>query len=159
MPSIISGWLALGYGLTYASVLQEVSGGTYARTVLALTGTAQGGLTQALAAIPAASVPAGAQVTHGAIFDAQAAGSMLMHWRWTGPLPRVGAAFPARTISIALLGNIAAPLTGGMSQRFDGGSQIGTINGEPLIAGCMLQSTAQGALIRFSQGEASLAID
>jgi hypothetical protein len=66
---VFTGYLALGTGIINA-VSQEVSGGSYAREVLDLTGSGAAGLTQALTSIAAAAAPAGAAMRLGAFFDA-----------------------------------------------------------------------------------------
>ncbi len=121
--------------------LVELSGGSYARQALSLTGTFQAGATQALAAFGAAAGPTTAttaatptQIRAGAIFDAVSGGNQLCYWGW--PLPwsytLITVAFPAVTLNVRLIGTIAASFNtfSGLITR---GEELGRMNGNPLI--------------------------
>lgn len=149
--AVISGYIALGSEF-YSGVFHEVSGGTYAREAVALTGTAAAGLNQSMTSIGAATLPANAPIRLGAIFDALTGGNMLMWWEWaTLPLTPVGTAFPPTTLNITLYGNIAAEMfqNGG---AIDPGAMIGFANGAPLVAGNRL--LIQGGNLQFEGASA-----
>jgi len=113
-------------------VVTELSGGSYARETLNLTGSASTGLSQSLTSIAAASAPAGAAIRYGMIYDANS--NALMYWEWAAPLTDVGTAFPATAINIQFNDDVAAAIISGSAEQFGVGSELGTVNGAPLVA-------------------------
>jgi|SRR6185312_11976349 len=151
--AVISGWVALGTGFPKGT-FNEVSGGSYAREVLSLSGTVSGGLTQALSSIAAATAPAGDLMRVGAMFDALTGGNMIAWWEWATPTA-VGTAFPATTINIAFVSGVYADFNAG--DVFPAGAMIGTVNGNPMVAGSILQ--VQGGLLQVQQAAAAKVIE
>ena len=115
-------------------VITELSGGSYAREALSLTGGATTGLSQSLSSIAAASAPAGAAIRYGMIFDASTNSNPLMYWEWAAPLTDVGTAFPATTINIQFNDDVAAAIVSGSDEQFGAGTELGNVNGAPLVA-------------------------
>jgi hypothetical protein len=135
--AVFTGYMALGTGIV-GGVFQEVSGGSYAREALALVGSGQAGLSQALASIAAAAAPAGAPMRLGAFFDTLTGGNLLAYFELPAPLTDVGVAFPATTINVAFENTIATAFSQGTSDLFAAGTQLGNVNGAPLVAGTNL---------------------
>jgi hypothetical protein len=139
--AVFTGYVALGTGVS-AGVFQEVSGGSYARLAIALTGTAGSGLTQNLGAFVAATAPAGGMQSYGAFFDASTAGNLLAYWQWNVPVP-VGTLYPATTLNIQFFDAVSAEMFQG-GDTFVAGQQLGTLNGMPFIAGSTLITDGSG---------------
>lgn len=131
--TVFTGYVALGTGVNNAGVFQEVSGGSYARLAISLTGTPSSGLTQSLGAFVAATTPAGGSQAYGAFFDAITVGNLIAYWQWNVPVP-VGTLFPATSLNIQLLSTVQSQMFQG-GDFFTPGQQLGTMNGQPFIAG------------------------
>lgn len=149
--AIISGWYALGTGVSNVGAFQECTG--YTRPAVSFTGTSLSGLTQSVSQITAPSGPTGGVITKGAIFDSLTGGNCLMYWDWA-TVGAVGTNFPAFTANIIFNTYLQAALnmaaTGGAGTTgslLDAGAQIGTFNGQPLIASPRLSIGAGGSLI------------
>jgi hypothetical protein len=142
---ILNGFFALGTGFGPGYVFQEVSGGSYARIAVNNTGTYQTGTTQTITTFAAATAPAGLPMRLGAIFDASTNGNMLAWFEMPFPLTPVGTALPSTTFNIALSSGVIAAMAN-LGDVFQAGSQIGTINGAPLIAGVTLINSSTGQL-------------
>jgi hypothetical protein len=72
----------------------------------------------------------------GAFFDAQSGGNLLACFELP-PTP-VGTAFPATTINVLFDDTLVAAFGEGTSEVLAAGTQIGTVNGLPLVAGVNL---------------------
>lgn len=147
--AVITGWYALGTGVSNTGTFTEAT--TYTRPAVSFTGTALSGLTQAISQITGPTGPVGGILYKGAIFDAVTGGNLLMYWDWV-TLTAVPANFLAITGNVNFNDYVKAALNfsnaGGEASSgaaLDKGSQIGTFNGQPLIAGSRLQITG-GAL-------------
>jgi hypothetical protein len=81
----------------------------------------------------------------GAIFDASTNGNMLAWFEMPGPLTQVGTALPSTTFNISLLSGVISSLAN-VGNIFQAGSQIGTVNGNPLVAGVTLIGGANGQM-------------
>jgi hypothetical protein len=144
---ILSGWFGLGTGFGPAYAFQEVSGGSYARVIVNNAGTYQTGTTQTITTFVAATTPVGLPMRLGGIFDAATpgTGNLLAWFEMPFPLTPVGTALPSTTFNIALSSGVIGSLANG-GNVFQAGSQIGTINGAPLIAGVTLIGGSGGSL-------------
>lgn len=142
---VLAGYFALGTGFGAAYAFQEVSGGSYARIIVNNSGTYQTGTTQTITTFAAATAPVGLPMRLGAIFDAITAGNMLAWFEMPGPLTAVGTALPSTVFNIALSTGVIQALSNA-GNIFQAGSQIGTVNGNPLVAGVTLIGGAAGAL-------------
>lgn len=143
-------YYALGTGVSNAGVFTEAT--TYTRPAVSTTGTALSGLTQAISQITGPTGPVGGSLTKGAIFDSLTGGNCLAYWDWT-LLTAVPANFLAITgniifntqvqtaVNLALLGG-----QGTVGSLIDAGAQIGTFNGQPMIAATRLNVAAGGFL-------------
>lgn len=151
--AVFSGFYAVGTGFT-AGVFQEVSGGSYARLAVNLTGSAAGGLTQNVGAFAAAAAPAGAMQRIEAIFDANSGGNLIAWWEIPNPVA-VPTAFPATTLNIQLLSGVYADFNTG--DVFPAGAMIGTVNGQPMVAGTILQ--LQGGNLQAQQQLAAKVVE
>jgi hypothetical protein len=148
--AVFTGWYALGIGITNAGVFSEAT--TYTREAVSLTGTAASGLTQSVTQITGPTGPVGGVLTKGAMFDALTNGNLICYWDWT-VLTDVPSNFLALTVNIVLNSYLQNALTlsstggsGSSGSTIDPGSQIGTINGQPLIAATRL-GIQSGALV------------
>jgi hypothetical protein len=154
----LTGFVALGTGISNLGVFQEAT--TYTRPALALTGTVLSGLTQALAQITGPTGPVGGTITKGAIFDSLTGGNMLCYWDWT-LLTAVPANFLAITLNVTfntyLQTALNLALLGGQGTSgslIDAGAQLGTMNGQPLLAGCRMNIAPGGNLTpHFGSGQ------
>jgi hypothetical protein len=148
--AVFTGWYALGTGITNAGTFSEAT--TYTRPAINLSGTAASGLTQNVSQITGPTGPVGGVLTKGAFFDALTNGNLIAYWDWT-ILTAVPANFAAVTVNIVLNSYLQSALTlsstggsGSSGSTIDPGSQIGTINGQPLIAATRL-GIQSGALV------------
>lgn len=135
-------YVALGTGVSNTGVFTECT--TYTRGTATFTGTALSGLTQALSQITGPTGPVGGSITYGALFDALTGGNCLAYWNWN-VLTAVPANFLAVTLNVNFLTNIQVALNlsliGGAAtsgSTIDQGAQLGTMIGNPMIAGCKL---------------------
>ena len=148
--AVLSGFYALGTGVSNLGVFTEATG--YTRPAVNLTGTVLSGLTQAVPQITGPTGPVGGSLTRGAIFDSITGGTCLCYWDWILPT-----AVPANflTVTVSMVFNtylqtalnmalIGGPGTTG--SMIDAGAQIGTVNGNPLIAATRLTIVAGGSL-------------
>ena len=167
MASVVfTGYVGLGTAISNAGVITEVSGGSYARKALSLTGSAVAGLTQSITQFSAATTPANATIYYGMIFDASSGGNMLAYWTWTTSGAST-TAFPAQTVNIQFSSVVAASLnlalqggSGAFNSLIDQGAQIGTVNGLPMTAGCRLLVQNGGNLIaHLGKGTITSAMD
>lgn len=142
---VFAGYFALGTGFGPGYAFQEVSGGSYARIIVNNSGTYQTGTTQTISTFAAATAPAGLPMRLGAIFDLITAGTMLAWFEMPFPLTAVGTALPSTVFNMSLSTGVIGYL-GNTNNVFQAGSQIGTMNGAPLIAGVTLIGGASGAL-------------
>lgn len=142
---IFNGYVALGTGFDAGNVFHEVSGGSYVRIIVNNSGTYQTGTTQTISTFAAATSPVGLPMRLGGIFDASTAGNLLAWFEMPGPLTQVGTALPSTVFNIALSSGVIGYLANS-GNVFQAGSQIGTVNGNPLVAGSTLIGGASGAL-------------
>jgi hypothetical protein len=148
-------FMAIGTAISNTGVLTELTGGSYARLACGFTGNAVGGLTQTTSAWVVATGPTPAvNSLYGAIFDAVTLGNMVAYWNWNPPFTGSLTAFPITTINIQFNSQISAALnlavTGGagsFGSLIDDGAQIGTVNGNPMIAGTRLLINDGGSLV------------
>lgn len=142
---VLAGYFALGTGMGVGNSFQEVSGGSYVRIIVNNSGTYSTGTTQTISTFAAATTPVGLPIRLGAIYDASTAGNLLAYWEMPFPLTASTTALPSTVFNLVLSsGVIAALSTAG--NMFAAGSQIGTMCGNPLIAGNTLIGGASGAL-------------
>jgi hypothetical protein len=138
--AIFNGWIALGTAYNSStSTLTELSGGGYARLAVSLVGNFVTGANQTMSAfgIPAATATP-LPIKNGSIFDAATGGNMLCHWSWGLPPYTLNtAAFPATTINIMILTGIGA-MANVSTMSIAAGSQIGSVNGNALVAARLL---------------------
>lgn len=151
--AVFSGYYAVGTGFV-GGVFQEVSGGSYARLAVNLTGSAAGGLTQSVSAFAAAASPNGGMQRIEAIFDASTNGNLIAWWEIPNPVA-VPTVFPATTLNIQLLSGVYADFNTG--DVFPAGAMIGTVNGQPMVAGTILQ--VQGGNIQAQQAVGAMTWD
>lgn len=155
MATVFSGYYALGTGITNAGVFSEISGGSYARLAVSLSGNQIAGLTQAVGQFVVATTPTSGNIYYQAIFDGLTGGNLIAYWAVNPPFTATTTAYPATTLNITLntwvqvAANLAANSSGqGTSGSFfDVGAQLGTVNGQPMIAGSRLALNSQGNLI------------
>lgn len=141
--AVITGWYALGTGISNLGVFQEAT--TYTREAVNFTGTALSGLTQSITQITGPTGPVGGVLYKGAIFDALTGGNCLMYWDWT-TLTDVPNNFLAVTGNLIFNSYVSTALnlssqggSGASGASLDAGAQIGTFNGQPVIAAQRLQ--------------------
>lgn len=154
LPFITAYYLAIGTTQTNTGVITELSGGSYARLACAFSGTALTGLTQTVGPWVVATAPTPAVNSYyGMVFDALTGGNMLAYWTWSSPYTGSLTAFPSTTISMVFTGNYAQAInlavTGGQASSgslIDAGAQIGTVNGNPMLAGMRLNIGVGGTL-------------
>lgn len=157
-PFLTTYYLAIGTAVSNLGVLTELSGGSYARLACGFTGNAVSGLTQTVGPWVVATAPTPAVNSYyGAIFDSLTSGNLIAYWTWnptasgyTGSLT----AFPSTVINITFNTYIATALNlasqggpGTSGSLLDSGAQIGTANGNPMLAGCRLGIGTGGTLI------------
>ena len=159
-PFLTSYYVGIGTAISAQGVPTELSGGSYARQACGFTGTAISGLTQSFSAWVVATAPTPAVPSfYGLLYDASGVGANLIgYWNWnptaggvyTGSLT----AFPATVVNITFNQYISIALnmalTGGQGTTgalVDLGSQLGTVNGNPFLAGCRLSIGAGGSLV------------
>lgn len=158
--AIFTGWYALGTGVSNAGVFQECT--TYTRPAVSLSGNAVAGLTQAVSQITGPTGPVGGIINKGAIFDALTGGNCLCYWDWaSSSVVTVPTNFAAVTVNVILNEYLKAALNlstqGGHSASgsiVETGSQLGTLNGQPLVAAVPLSITG-GALLAAVGGLSS----
>lgn len=150
--AVFIGFYALGTGVNNLGVFQEAT--TYTRPAVTLTGSGVAGLTQSVSQITGPTGPANGILQYGAIFDALTGGNLIAYWPWnasptTGAYIAVPANFPATAVNIVLNTYLGAALslssTGGQGSSgslIPQGAQIGTVNGQPMIAGTILVISA-----------------
>lgn len=148
--AVFTGYVALGTGVSNLGVFQECT--TYTRSAISLTGNAVAGLTQSLGQITGPTGPVGGIITKGAFFDALTGGNCLCYWDWN-VITAVPANFAAVTLNVALNSYLQQALNmsslGGQASSgaaIDAGAQIGTMIGNPLLAGVRL-GIQSGALV------------
>lgn len=155
-------FLAVGTAVSNLGVLTELSGGSYARLACGFTGNAISGLTQTTSAWVVATAPTPAvPITYGAIFDGLTGGNMLAYWTWNSPYTTSLTAMPIQTINITFNTAVSTALNlallggpGTTGSMIDAGAQIGTANGNPLLAGCRLNISPGGSLTaHLGQGQ------
>ena len=140
--AVFTGYYALGTGVSNTGVFTEAT--TYTRPAVNFTGNALAGLSQAISQITGPTGPVGGVLTKGAIFDAVTGGNCLAYWDWT-ITTAVPANFLAVTANVIFNNYLAATLNmsliggaGTSGSTIDQGAQIGTFNGQPIIAGTKL---------------------
>lgn len=150
---VFNGFFALGTGVTNFGVFSEVTG--YTRPAVSLTGTATGGLTQALGAITGITGPSGNAIRYGAIFDAITGGNCLCRWHWT-LATRIPATFAAIVVNVSFNSSTSTQLnlsaiggSGTSGTTIDQGADIGTVNDSPFVAATRLSIQA-GTLVALS---------
>jgi hypothetical protein len=121
----------------------ELSGGSYARQAIAVTGSFLDVTPLVTSAFGAASAPAGTFIASASIFDAATGGNELLHLSlganfrtWTLST----AAFPAMTLNFQF--PALGPSENIWTARIDQGSQVGTVNGNPMVAASRLYLAA-----------------
>lgn len=162
LPFPATYYMGIGYALSNAGIPSEISGGSYARLACGYTGTAMAGLTQTTSAWIVATAPTPAvNCYYGMIFDSLTGGDLIAYWTWNSPYTGSLTAFPATTISIAFTNNYAVAMNmallglgaaGTYGSLIDQGAQIGTVNGQPLIAGNRLSIGSNGQLNVHNEG-------
>ena len=133
----------------------ELSGGSYARLACGFTGTALSGLTQTTTAWVVATAPTPAvPILYGVIFDSLTLGNPVAYWSWAQPYTTSLTAMPIQTINVAFNTYIQQALNlallggqGSSGSLLDAGAQLGTVGGQPLLAGCRLGIGAGGTLV------------
>lgn len=155
-------FLAIGTAVSNLGALTELSGGSYARLACAFTGTAISGLTQTVGPWVVATAPTPAVNSYyGAIFDSLTSGNLIAYWNWNSPYTGSLTAFPSTVINITLNTAISTALNlalqggaGTSGSLLDAGAQIGTANGNPMLAGSRLAIGAGGSLVaHLGQGQ------
>lgn len=155
-------YLAIGTAVSNLGVLTELSGGSYARLACGFTGNAISGLTQTTTAWVVATAPTPAvPMIYGAIFDGLTGGNMIAYWNWNAPYTTSLTAMPIQTINITFNTAVSTALNlalqggpGTAGSMIDAGAQIGTANGNPLLAGCRLNINPGGSLTaHLGQGQ------
>lgn len=147
-------FLAIGTAVSNLGALTELSGGSYARLACAFTGTAISGLTQTVGPWVVATAPTPAVNSYyGAIFDGVTGGNLIAYWNWNSPYTGSLTAFPSTVINVTLNTAISTALNlalqggqGSSGSLFDAGAQIGTVNGNPMLAGSRLGIVPGGSL-------------
>lgn len=161
-PFPTSYFLAIGTAVSNLGVLTELSGGSYARLACGFSGNAISGLTQTTSAWVVATAPTPAvPMIYGAIFDGLTGGNMIAYWNWNAPYTTSLTAMPIQTINITLNTYISTALNlallggqGSSGSLIDAGAQLGTANGNPLLAGCRLNINTGGSLTaHLGQGQ------
>lgn len=140
----------------------ELSGGSYARLACGFTGTALSGLTQTTTAWVVATAPTPAvPIIYGLIYDGVTGGNLIAYFNWSAPYTTSLTAMPIQTINITFNTYIQTALNlallggqGTTGSLIDSGAQIGTANGNPLLAGCRLNINPGGSLTaHLGQGQ------
>lgn len=161
-------FLAIGTAVSNLGVLTELSGGSYARLACGFTGNAISGLTQTTTAWVVATAPTPAvPMIYGAIFDGLTGGNMIAYWNWNAPYTTSLTAMPIQTINITFNTYISTALNlallggqGTSGSMLDAGAQLGTANGNPLLAGCRLNINPGGTLAaHLGQGQWTGSLD
>lgn len=161
-PFPTSYFLAIGTAVSNLGVLTELSGGSYARLACGFTGNSLSGLTQTTSAWVVATAPTPAvPMYYGAIFDSLTGGNMIAYWTWNAPYTTSLTAMPAQTINITFNTAISIALNlallggqGTSGSLIDSGAQIGTVGGQPMLAGCRLGINPGGTLAaHLGQGQ------
>lgn len=143
-------YIGIGTAISNTGVPTELSGGSYARLACAFTGTAISGLTETVGPWVVATAPTPAVPSlYGLMYDSLTGGDLVAYWQWnpgsngtyTGSLT----AFPSTTINITFNTYIQTALnlalqggSGTTGSLLDQGAQLGTVNGQPLLAGSRL---------------------
>lgn len=148
-------YLAIGTAISNLGAFTELSGGSYARLACAFTGTAVSGLTQTVGPWVVATAPTPAVNSYyGAIFDSVTGGNMIAYFTWSSPYTGSLTAFPSTIINIVFNQYISTSLNlalqggpGTSGALLDAGAQIGTMNGNPMLAGCRLGIGVGGSLV------------
>lgn len=155
-------FLGIGTAVSNLGVLTELSGGSYARLACGFTGNAISGLTQTTSAWVVATAPTPAvPMIYGAIFDGLTGGNMIAYFNWNAPYTTSLTAMPIQTINITFNTYISTALNlallggqGSSGSLIDSGAQLGTANGNPLLAGCRLGINPGGTLAaHLGQGQ------
>lgn len=141
MVAALSGYYALGTAVSNAGVFTEAT--TYTRPATNLVGSASG-YTETISLITGPTGPAGGSLFYGAIFDSLTGGNCVCYWQWS-LVTAIPANFAAITVNFALNTYLVAALSlsavGGQASSgstVDAGAQIGTMNGQPVIAAMKL---------------------
>lgn len=153
--AVLTGWYALGTGVDNTGAFQEAT--TYTRPAVSQTGNAVAGLTQAVSQITGPTGPVGGILTKGAVFTAVTGGTALIYWDWI-TLTAVPNNFLALTVNMSFNSYVQAALNlslqggaGASGATIDAGSQIGLVNGNPMIAAQRLLISG-GALLALGTG-------
>lgn len=156
-------YIGLGTAISNLGVPTELSGGSYARLACAFTGNALSGLTQTTTAWVVATAPTPAvPITYGLIYDGLTGGNLIAYFNWNNaPYTTSLTAMPIQTINITFNTAVSVALNlallggqGTSGSMIDAGAQIGTANGNPLLAGCRLNINTGGSLTaHLGQGQ------
>lgn len=164
LPFLTSYYLGIGTAISNLGVPTELSGGSYARLACAFTGSAMAGLTQTVGPWVVATAPTPAvNCTYGLMFDSLTGGNLIGYWNWSpgtsGTYTGSLTAFPSTVINISFTNNIAIAMNlavqggqGTSGSLFDAGSQIGTVNGNPMLSGVRLAINSAGSLVPHVAG-------
>lgn len=160
LPFPTTYYLAIGTAISNAGVPTELSGGSYARLACGFTGTAMAGLTQTVGPWVVATAPTPAVNSYyGLLYDALTGGNLIAYWTWNSPYTGSLTAFPSTVINISFSNNYAIAMnmavTGGQGTTgslIDSGAQIGTVNGNPMLAGNRLSIAPGGVLAAHIAG-------
>lgn len=141
----LTGWVGLGSSSS-GDTFTEFSG--YDRAHFYIGGDP---LTGRIERFAAPTAPAGAAITHGALFDSAEGPRALLIWRWLEPCPLVPAAGWLARVSFQpidvvvqwttpVLHALNASLLADAADRvtIDRGTVLGTFNGQALTAACKL---------------------
>lgn len=151
-------YIGIGTAISNTGVPTEISGGSYARQACNFSGTALSGLSQSFSAWVVATAPSPAvPMIYGLLYDALTGGNLIGYWTWNPGASGYTTsltAFPATTVAISFYTYIQTALNlavqGGQATSgslIDAGSQIGTVNGNPFIAGTRLSINSGGSLV------------
>lgn len=161
-PFPTSYFIGIGTAISNLGVLTELSGGSYARLACGFTGTAVSGLTQTPTIFVVATAPTPAVNSYyGAIFDSLTGGNLIAYWTWNPPYTGSLTAFPSTVINLVFNQQVSVALNlalvggqGSSGSLIDAGAQIGTVNGNPMLAGSRLAIGAGGSLVaHLGQGQ------
>ncbi len=133
----------------------ELSGGSYARLACGFTGTAMSGLTQTTTAWVVATAPTPAvPILYGLVFDSLTGGNLIAYWTWSQPYTTSLTAMPIQVINITFNTYIQVALNmallggqGSSGSLIDAGAQLGTMGGNPMLAGSRLGIGIGGSLV------------
>lgn len=151
--AVITAYYALGTGISNTGAFLECT--SYTRSATNLSGTALSGLTETISTITAPTGPTGTNYFYGAWFDSLTGGNLIAYWQWNAPYIAVGTNFPGLAINVTFNTYLTAALNlgsiggaGSSGSEINAGAQIGTLNGQPLIAGTKLGIAGSSLVVK-----------